>query len=254
MKPLVFAGPCGVLPKEQMFEEAEFLAQFKDDVNLVIRGGAWKGQLYPDKKMVNGHWVDTPKEYTGLGNEGARILTMIQIMFGIPACTEVATQDNVLASWSHDWAQVGARHMGNLPLLRTLRAADKNIVLKRGMGNTIVEWIGAATHLTYRSQNRVVLCERGISTFETTDPRIRWRTDLLAVPQIKADYPGREVIVDVSHSTGRRDLVLPMAKAAMAAGADGIMVEVMKDPNESMTDAAQGIDHDMFKRLIETIV
>lgn len=249
---LVFAGPCGVLPAESMAREVEFLVQFKDEVDLVIRAGAYKGQLYPNKKMVDGKWVATEKEYVGMGDHGIIILGDIEKNLGIPTCTEV--QNEMQGAYADvegiSWAQVGSRHMGNLPLLRWLRHRGGKILLKRGMGNTIHEWIGAAEHLRFESNNRVVLCERGIVTHEHTDPRIRWRPDVLAIPQIQADYPEFEIILDVSHSVGRRDLVLPMAKAALAAGADGIMVEVMENPAESKTDAQQTIDHREFAKLM----
>lgn len=255
MKPLVFAGPCGVLPLGRMEEEVEFLAQFEDDCELVIRGGAWKGQLFPGRKMVNGEWVETPEEYVGLGDDGVRILGTLADKFGIEVSTEVMNFDHLelAAYWSLDWVQVGARHMGNLPLLRKLREWNGNVLLKRGMGNTITEWIGAAEHILHESDNTVVLCERGIVTHEHTDPRIRWRPDILAIPQIKADT-NYQIILDCSHSTGRADLVLPIAKAGIAAGADGIMVEVIKTPKESMTDAAQAVDWDGFKRIMEAIL
>lgn len=254
MKPLIFAGPCGVLPQKQMEEEVEFLSQYKDDCELVIRAGAWKGQLYPDKKMVDGKWVATEEEYVGLGLEGVEILGVIEENYDIPTCTEVMNELQAEMARIHTtWAQVGTRHMGNLPLLRSLRGWGGPVLLKRGMGNTIKDWMGARAHLLHESNNRVVLCERGIATFENTDPRIRWRPDILAIPQIKADY-GCEIIMDCSHSVGRRDLVLPMVKAAMAAGADGVMIECMKDPDKSQTDSAQGVNHEMFKTIMDAIL
>jgi 3-deoxy-7-phosphoheptulonate synthase len=256
MKPLVFCGPCGVLEEERMSEEVEFLSQFRDGCHLVIRGGAWKGQLYPGKKMVDGAWVETPEEYVGLGEEGANILGRLGRNHSIETCTEVMSDDHVeAAKYSRiTWAQVGTRHMGNLPLLRTLRDWGGPVLLKRGMGNSIAEWVGAAAHLKHGvSEHGVVLCERGIATHEHTDPRIRWRPDILAIPQVKTDY-GYKVILDCSHSVGRRDLVLPMAKAAMAAGADGVMIEVIKTPSESMTDAAQAVDWDGFSEIMEAIL
>lgn len=253
MKPLVFAGPCGVLPLEQMEQEVAFLSQFRNDCELVIRGGAWKGQLYPGKKMVDGVWTETPEEYVGLGEAGVGILERLQEDYGLPACTEVMSENHLAVAKGLAWAQVGTRHMGNLPLLRALRQWNGPVLLKRGMGNTIAEWLGAAAHVLHESRNTVVLCERGIATHEHTDPRIRWRPDLLAIPQVKTDY-GYKVILDCSHSVGRRDLVLPMAKAAMACGADGVMIETISVPAESMTDAAQAVDHDGFKRIMEAIL
>jgi 3-deoxy-7-phosphoheptulonate synthase len=264
---------------KQMREEVEFLSQFKDDCELVIRGGAFKGQLSPERKMVDGEWINTEKEYLGLEMEGLRILGVMENTFGINCCTELMCPEHVdIACKAVYWAQVGTRHMGNLPLLRALRSWSGPILLKRGMGNTIHEWISAAEHLlssqgltgkpgailasrydsniegNFDNANTVVLCERGIVTHEHTDPRIRWRPDLLAIPQIKTDYPQYKIILDCSHSTGRRDLVLPMAKAAMACGADGVMIECIKVPAESMTDAAQAVDHEMFKRIMEAIL
>jgi 3-deoxy-7-phosphoheptulonate synthase/chorismate mutase len=244
-----------VLPLEEMAREVEFLSQFKNDCRLVIRGGAYKGQLYPNKKLVDGVWTATPEEYVGLGDEGADILGYLGLDYHLESCTEVMCDAHVKAAKRHSitWAQVGTRHMGNLPLLRRLRDWSGPVLLKRGMGNSIAEWIGAAAHIEHGGKNEVVLCERGIVTHEHTDPRIRWRPDILAIPQVQGDY-GYKVILDCSHSVGRRDLVQPIAKAAMAAGADGVMIEVMEDPTKSMTDAAQGVDHDEFKRIMEAIL
>jgi 3-deoxy-7-phosphoheptulonate synthase len=255
MKPLVFCGPCGVLEEERMNEEVEFLSQFQDDCRLILRGGAWKGQLFPGKKMVDGEWVVTREEYVGLGLEGVTILGDLGLDYHLESCTEVMCDAHVKLAKRHSitWAQVGTRHMGNLPLLRRLRGWGGPVLLKRGMGNSIAEWIGAAAHIEHGGQNTVVLCERGIATHEHTDPRIRWRPDILAIPQVKTDY-GYKVILDCSHSVGRRDLVLPIAKAAMAVGADGVMIEVIKTPAESMTDAAQAVDWDGFKRIMEAIL
>jgi len=255
LKPLIFAGPCGVLPLKQMEEEVKFLSQFRNDCHLVIRGGAWKGQLYPDRKMVDGKWVKTEEEYVGLGDDGIQVFVVIEQTFGIETCTEVMSTEHMDAVRGKIiWAQVGARHMGNLPLLRSLRDWGGNILLKRGPANTILEWIGAAEHILYGGRNTVTLCERGVVTHEHTDSRIRWRPDLLVIPQIRTDYPEYEIIFDASHSVGRRDLVPAMAKAAMAAGAHGLMIETMKVPEESMTDAAQAIDHNTFERLMEDIL
>jgi 3-deoxy-7-phosphoheptulonate synthase len=256
MKPLIFAGPCGVLPFEQMKQEVDFLYQFSDRCNMIIRGGAWKGQLYPDRKMVNGEWVKTEQEYVGLGDHGVQILSDIEQTYGLETCTEVMCKEHVdEARGNVSWAQVGARHMGNLPLLRYLRGWGGNVLLKRGPANTITEWIGAAEHIFYESpvEQNVFLCERGMVTHDHTDARIRWRPDLLAVPQVQKDY-GYPVIVDASHSVGRRDLVLPMARAAMAAGAHGLMIEVMEVPEQSMTDAAQCVDHDMFEKIMREVL
>ena len=252
---IIFAGPCGVLPLEEMEREVGFLYQFKNDCDLVIRGGAWKGQLYPDRKMVHGKWVDTPEEYVGYGDAAVDVLGAFEAEYDLPTCTEVMSSEHVeRCRGSVTWAQVGTRHMGNLPLLRHLRGWGGPVVLKRGMGNGIVEWLGAREHILYKSDNTVVLCERGIVSHEASDPRIRWRPDILAIAQIKADHPDIPVILDCSHSTGRRDLVLPMAKAAIAAGADGLMIEVMADPDQSMTDAAQGVNHEQFAKIMEAVL
>lgn len=252
---LIFAGPCGVLPEEEMRREVEFLAQFRNGAHLIIRAGAYKGQLYPGKKMINGKWVATGEEYQGPGAAGVGVLAAIERDYGLETCTELqnARQVHDARQKGITWAQVGTRHMGNLPLLRSLRNWGGPVLLKRGLGNTIHEWVGAAEHLRHQSDNWVVLCERGIATHENTDPRIRWRPDVLAIPQIKADYPEYKVILDVTHSTGRRDLALPMARAAIAAGADGIMIEVMERPEESMTDAAQTVDHAQLTELMDWI-
>ncbi len=251
---MVFAGPCGVLPREQMEREVEFLAQWRDDCDLVIRAGAHKGQLNPNCKMVDGVLVPTKEEYVGLGEEGVAILEHIERTYDIPTCTELMNSEQVVRAAELTWAQVGARHCGNLPLLRFLRSWHGKVLLKRGPANTLTELLGAAAHLEYQSDNEVILCERGVVTHDHGDSRIRWRPDILAIAQLKADHPRYKVILDCSHSTGRRDLVLPMAKAGIAAGADGVMIEVMHDPDQSMTDSAQGVDHDMFCRIMEAIL
>ena len=145
--------------------------------------------------------------------------------------------------------------MGNLPLLRYLREWGGPVLLKRGMGNTLSDLLGAAAHIMHGGKNsEVVLCERGVVTHDHGDPRIRWRPDILAIAQLKADSPEYRVVLDCSHSTGRRDLVRPIARAGMAAGADGLVIEVIKTPAESQTDAAQAVDHDGFKRIMEAIL
>ena len=142
--------------------------------------------------------------------------------------------------------------MQNFPLIRTISETNKPIILKRGLGNTIDEWIGVAEHLSYFGNKNIILCERGVVSFERSQ-ETRWRLDILAIAQVKQDYSQYSIIADVSHGTGRRELVIPMAKAALAAGADGIIVEVHTNPEESKTDGRQTIDIPTFAKLMKEI-
>ena len=235
------AGPCGVESRDQAFRIAEFVQR---QGATHFRGGAFKGQNRP---IVNGK-----PEYLGLGEEGVEILAKVQDEFKIPCVCDVQSKEQayLVAKYNIKIMMVGARNMDNLCLLRDIRYLyDKynpsgQIILKRGPSATVDEWIGAAEHLG--GEDRVVLCERGISSFDRT-PQTRWRLDFVGVAHVKK-YTNYRIIVDPSHGSGDRELVSLLSKAALAIS-DGIMVEVHYDPDSSPTDPKQTIDFDTFKEI-----
>jgi 3-deoxy-7-phosphoheptulonate synthase len=242
-KPIIFAGPCALETQESALAIAKRLKELKTDV---FRAGVWKGQNRPVVKGKPCYW--------GFGDTGVYYLKEIGKELNIPVVTEVQSERHLEIALDNDLdiIQVGARHMQNFPLIRKLSKVNKPIILKRGLANTIDEWLGIAEHLSVNGNHNIILCERGIVSFERSS-EIRWRLDVLAIPQIKYDYPQYKIIADVSHGVGRREFVIPMAKAALAAGADGLMVEVHSNPEESRTDARQTISLDTFAELMRQI-
>jgi len=240
---LVVAGPCA-------FESRYGLLNFAHELRLaganVFRAGLWKGQLHP---VVNGK-----REYQGEGDSAIEELKEINDNV-MPAVTEVMNRTDLHYMKLHrfKWVQVGTRHMGNLKLLREIgKHWEGKVILKRGMGNTLDEWIGAAEHLEYHGNvEEVILCERGIVTFNRT-PSSRWTLDLQTALQAKLEQ-SRRVIIDPSHGTGRADMVPYFVKAARAMGFDGVMIEVHPNPPKSPTDAAQAIDLETFRRIMNEI-
>jgi len=235
-KVVLIAGPCAIESRTQAFRIAKFVAT---NGATIFRGGAWKGQNRP---VVNGK-----PAYWGLGKKAISILTEIQVKIGIPCITEI--QSECQAEWSSaagiQYLQVGARHCQNFPLLRYLaKNTTQTIILKRGLGNTVDEWLGAAEHLG--GPNKVILCERGTVHFDRTQTT-RWRLDIVGVAYIKR-YTKYRIIVDPSHGSGDRKLTLLLTKSILPI-ADGLMVEVHYDPDKSPTDAKQTIDFDEFKKV-----
>jgi 3-deoxy-7-phosphoheptulonate synthase len=222
----VVAGPCTVESREQFAAGAEAVKQAGFEY---VRGGAFKPRT-------------SPYSFQGLGEEGLKIMSEIAGDFGLKVVTEVMDPYDIELVMEHaQILQIGARNMQNYPLLKRVGAAiagtDHGVVLKRGLSSTVEEWILAAEYVTSAGGDNVVLCERGIRTFE---PSTRFTLDLSAVIVAKrlTDLP---VIVDPSHAAGRSDLVIPLSKAAVAAEADGLMVESHHDPQEALCDGEQAL-------------
>jgi len=231
---VVIAGPCAVESEEQMVETAR---RVKEAGAHLLRGGAYKPRT-------------SPLDFQGLGDEGLEILRTAREETGLPVVTEVMdARDIEKVSASADLLQVGSRNMQNYTLLKELGRAERPVLLKRGMSATLEEWLGAAQYILAGGNERVILCERGIRTFETCT---RNTLDLSVVPAAKAMCP-LPVIVDPSHGTGRADLILPMSLAAVAAGADGLLVEVHPDPTRAKSDRQQQITPEAFAGLVRAV-
>jgi 3-deoxy-7-phosphoheptulonate synthase len=221
----LIAGPCAVETPEQTLAAAR-MAQAGGAA--LLRGGAYKPRT-------------SPYAFQGLGERGLQILADVRAQTGMPVVTEVVDAHDVplVASYA-DMLQVGTRNMANFALLQAVGAAGKPVLLKRGLNATVEEWLMAAEYVAQRGNLDIVLCERGIRTFE---PSTRNTLDISAVPVVHA-LSHLPVLVDPSHAGGRRDLVLPLARAAVAAGADGVMVDVHPDPSAALCDGAQALVED----------
>jgi 3-deoxy-7-phosphoheptulonate synthase len=230
----VIAGPCAV-------ENRELLLEIADNIKLAgasfIRGGAFKPR-------------SSPYSFQGMGEEGLKILAEARQRTGLPVVTELMDpRDMEVIQKYADVIQIGARNMQNFKLLLEVGLSRKPVVLKRGLSATINEWLMAAEYIMSNGNPNVILCERGIRTFE---PSTRNTLDLSAVPVLK-QQTHLPIIVDPSHGVGRWDLVAPMAKAAVAAGADGLMLEVHPNPEEAFSDGEQSLKPDMFKKLMSDL-
>ena len=230
----VIAGPCAV-------EKRELLLDIADSIKLAgasfIRGGAFKPR-------------SSPYSFQGLGEEGLKILAEARERTGLPVVTELMDpRDMEVIQKYADVIQIGARNMQNFKLLLEVGLSRKPVVLKRGLSATINEWLMAAEYIMSNGNPNVILCERGIRTFETST---RNTLDLSAVPVLK-QQTHLPVIVDPSHGVGKWDLVAPMAKAAIAAGADGLMVEVHPNPEEAFSDGEQSLKPELFKKLMKDL-
>ncbi|MCD6510715.1 MAG: 3-deoxy-7-phosphoheptulonate synthase [Thermoprotei archaeon] len=233
-KIVIIAGPCSVESEEQICEIARAVRRMGADM---LRGGAFKPRT-------------SPYSFQGLGEEGLRLLALAREETGLPVVTEVMdTKDVKLVSRYADVLQVGARNMQNFALLKALGKVNKPVLLKRGLWATIEEWLLAAEYIALGGNREIILCERGIRTFEKLT---RNTFDVMAIPLVKT-MSCLPIIADPSHATGRRDLVIPAAKAAIAAGADGIMVEVHVDPERALSDGAQSLSLTEFKPLMEEL-
>jgi len=231
---VVTAGPCAVESMEQMLASAKAV---KSGGAHCLRGGAYKPRT-------------SPYSFQGLGKKGLEILAEVKSVVNLPVVTEVVeVQDVELVAEHVDVLQVGARNQQNFRLLQELGHCGKPVILKRGMAATMKDLLLAAEHIVSEGNPDVILCERGIKTFETAT---RNTLDLSAVPYIKmkSHLP---VIVDPSHGTGLRDLVAPMARAAAACGADGVMVEVHINPAEALSDGEQSLDPEMFSSMMREL-
>ncbi len=231
---VVIAGPCAVENREQLFETAKSV---KQKGAKILRGGAFKPR-------------SSPYKFQGLGEEGLKLLDEIRRLVGLPVVTEVMDTRQVdLVSRYSDMLQIGSRNMQNFPLLKEAGASMKPILLKRGMMSTIEEFLLAAEYILNQGNSQVVLCERGIRTFETST---RNTLDLSAVPMLK-HLSHLPVIVDPSHGTGLRWMVPAMSNAAVAAGADGLIMEVHYKPEEALCDGQQSINTDEFSQLMNDL-
>jgi len=231
MDVIVMAGPCAVESAEQIESSAEFAASSGAQI---LRGGAFKPR-------------SSPYSYQGLGVEGLKLLRQAADRHGLAVVTEVMTIEQIdMVSEYADLLQVGARNMQNYPLLTALGHAGKPVLLKRGMAATIQEWLMSAEYILTEGNPDVVLCERGIRTFETAT---RNTLDLSAVPVIK-HLSHLPIIVDPSHGVGTRRFVAAMARAAVAAGADGIMVEIHPNPDKALSDGPQSLTFEEFSLLM----
>ena len=226
----VLAGPCSVESREQLLTTADAV---KAAGGTILRGGAFKPRT-------------SPYSFQGLGEEGLRYLAEARERTGLPVITEVMESRDVdLVATHADILQIGARNMQNFSLLTTVGRSGKPVMLKRGLSATIEEWLMSAEYILSTGNPNVILCERGIRTFETAT---RNTFDLTAVPLLH-HLTHLPVVADPSHATGKRWLVRPMALAAVATGADGIMVEIHPNPDEAWSDGEQSLTLEMFAAL-----
>ena len=229
----VIAGPCSVETPEQICLVAE---EVKKAGAGLLRGGAFKPRT-------------SPYSFQGLHGEGIKLLLEAKKQTGLPIVTEIMNYDDIDLFEEVDVIQVGARNMQNFELLKQLGKLNKPILLKRGLANTIEEWLMSAEYIMAGGNENVILCERGIRTFEA---KTRNTLDLSAVPMIKK-LSHLPVIIDPSHATGLPWMVEPMTLAAIAAGADGVMIEVHNDPPKALCDGAQSLRPDQFAELMQKV-
>lgn len=231
---VVIAGPCSVEGEEQTIETAR---KVKEAGANMLRGGAFKPRT-------------SPYDFQGLGLKGLKILEKAKRQTGLPVVTEVTDPRDV--SWVCEYAdilQIGTRNMQNYSLLKEVGKANRPVLLKRGMYSTLKEWLNCAEYILAEGNPDVILCERGIRTFETYT---RNTLDLSIVPAVK-EVSHLPIIVDPSHGTGRLSLIEPMSLAAMAVGADGIIVEVHNNPCEALCDKDQAMSPDLFAGLMKKL-
>lgn len=232
--PIIIAGPCAVEKSAYLETIASLLQQ--EGVRF-LRGGAYKPRT-------------SPYDFQGLEEEGLKILHDVGEKYNLITVTEVVdTRDVEIVAKYADVLQVGARNMQNFELLKEVGDAKRPVMLKRGLSATIQEFMYAAEYIGVRGNRRIILCERGIRTFET---KTRNTLDLSCVPLIKKET-SLPIVVDLSHALGRKDIIAPMAKAALAVGADGIMVEVHPYPELALSDAKQQLHPEEFKKFLEEI-
>lgn len=231
---IIMAGPCSVENREQLFESARAV---KKCGAKILRGGAFKPRT-------------SPYDFQGLGEEGLKLLREAANEFGLKVITEIVESADIpLVENYSDILQVGARNMQNFQMLKALGKCNKPVMLKRGLSATISEWLNAAEYIASGGNEKIIFCERGIRTYETFT---RNTLDLSAVAAIKelSHFP---IIVDPSHGTGRRKMISPMSKAAIAAGADGLMIEVHPHPEVALSDGNQSLTPADFERLMSEL-
>ncbi|HOU16115.1 MAG TPA: 3-deoxy-7-phosphoheptulonate synthase [Anaerolineae bacterium] len=230
----IIAGPCSVESRAQLLETADAVQQAGAHI---LRGGAFKPR-------------SSPYSFQGLGEEGLRLLAEARSLTGLPIITEVISPELVpLVTTYADILQVGARNMQNFALLHAVGESQRPVLLKRGMMSTMEELLMAAEYILSHGNQRVILCERGIRTFENYT---RNTLDLSAIPMLK-QLSHLPVIVDPSHGTGKWELVEPMSRAAIAAGADGLIIEVHPRPEEALSDGAQSLKPARFAALVQSL-
>ncbi len=230
----VIAGPCAVEDRTRFLEIAEIV---KEAGATILRGGAYKPRT-------------SPYAFQGLGEEGLKIMAEARERTGLPICTEVMDTDTVdLVSEYSDIVQVGARNMHNFSLLKRVGRQSRPVLLKRGLSATINELLMAAEYIVSEGNWNVILCERGIRTFEE---QTRNTLDLSAIPIIH-ELSHLPIVVDPSHASGRWDSVIPLARAAVAVGADGLVVEVHQNPSEALSDGPQSLKPPKFENLMRDI-
>ena len=233
-RPVVMAGPCSVENEEMLFETARAV---KASGAHILRGGAYKPRT-------------SPYQFRGLGEEGLKMLAAASKETGLPVITEVLTVRDVdLVGRYADILQIGARNMQNYILLEEAGRSGKPVLLKRGLSGQIQEWLLCAEYIMAQGNRQVILCERGIRTFETMT---RNTFDVTAIPLVKR-LSHLPVIGDPSHGTGHWYLIEPMAMAAIAAGADGLIIEVHPNPDHALSDGAQSLTFASFERMMQKV-
>ena len=230
----IMAGPCSVESEEQIIYCAE---RVKAAGAKILRGGAFKPRT-------------SPYAFQGMGAEGIRLLLEAKAATGLPIVTELMDSKHLDLFADIDVIQIGARNMQNFELLKEVGRCQKPILLKRGLANTLQEWLMSAEYIMSEGNHNVILCERGIRTYETYT---RNTLDLSAVPAVH-ELSHLPVIVDPSHATGRSGMVHPMAMGAVAVGADGLMIEVHNDPPRAKCDGAQSVTPDAFDKLAADVM
>ncbi|HWI60735.1 MAG TPA: 3-deoxy-7-phosphoheptulonate synthase [Symbiobacteriaceae bacterium] len=233
-RPVIIAGPCSVESEEQILAAARAV---KTAGATALRGGAFKPRT-------------SIHSFQGLGEEGLRLLAAASAETGLPVVTEVmdAAQIDLVAEYA-DVLQIGSRNMQNFTLLKEVGRAGKPVLLKRGLAATVAEWLAAAEYITASGNQQVILCERGIRTFETST-----RNTLdLGSAVLARNMSGLPVIADPSHAAGRRDLIAPLSRAALAAGLDGLMIEVHPQPEAALSDKEQQLDLEAFAQLMRAL-
>ncbi|MGM0419432.1 MAG: 3-deoxy-7-phosphoheptulonate synthase [Bacillota bacterium] len=233
-EPTIMAGPCAVESEEQLLNTAHIV---KKAGAKILRGGAFKPRT-------------SPYTFQGLGEEGLKLLAKARTETGLKIITELMDLDHLdLVNKYTDIIQIGARNMQNYPLLTAVGRTNTPVMLKRGMSATIKEWLLAAEYIMTEGNQQVILCERGIRTFSQ---ETRNTLDLSSVPLVQS-ISHLPVIVDPSHGTGKWELVIPMARAGIAVGADGLIIEVHPEPGNALSDGQQSLKPDKFQRLMTEI-
>ncbi|OON96663.1 MAG: 3-deoxy-7-phosphoheptulonate synthase [Epulopiscium sp. Nele67-Bin005] len=231
---VVIAGPCAIESEEQLMKSGEITSQAGAKI---LRGGAYKPRT-------------SPYAFQGLEVEGLKIMKAAGEKFGMSTVCEVTSEKALYDAIEYvDIIQIGARNMQNFELLKAVGKTDKVVILKRGLSATIDEWLNASEYILSGGNMNVILCERGIRTYETAT---RNTLDLSAIPVIrsKSHLP---IVVDPSHATGKRDYIEDLAKASVAVGADALMIEVHPNPDEALSDGPQSLDKEDFQKLMDNI-